>query len=138
VVLAIGATAGLHLGIGRRPRRRDIWIDFLREVALGNHGYPGQTGSRPAANVAVDAARTAWRLGASEVHIVYRRTRAHMPAYPEEIEAAHEEGITFHFLTAPVRVLGPATVTGLEIQQQKLTEFDASGRRTTRAGGGRC
>ncbi len=48
---------------------------------------------------------------------------------PEEIEAAHEEGITFHFLNAPVRVLGSDRVTALEIQQQKLSEFDASGRR---------
>ncbi len=80
-------------------------------------------------NVAVDAARTAWRLGAAEVHIVYRRTRADMPAYPEEIEAAEQEGIRIHYLSAPIRVLGPARVTALEIQQQRLTDFDASGRR---------
>jgi hypothetical protein len=52
-----------------------------------------------------------------------------MPAYPEEIEAAREEGIFFHFLSAPVRVLGSDRVTGIEIQPQQLTEFDASGRR---------
>jgi formate dehydrogenase beta subunit len=106
-------------------------IDLLREVALGRP--PDIIGKRVAVigggNVAVDAARTAWRLGAAEVHIVYRRTRPDMPAYPEEIEAAEHEGIVFHFLTAPVRMLGPAKVTALEIQQQKLTEFDASGRR---------
>ena len=132
VVLAIGAHRSLHLGIPGEDRAGVIpGIDFLREVALGNP--PDIRGKRVAVigggNVAVDAARTAWRLGAAEVHIVYRRTRPDMPAYPEEIEAAHEEGAVFHFLAAPVRVLGPATVTALEIQHQKLTEFDASGRR---------
>jgi heterodisulfide reductase subunit A-like polyferredoxin len=63
------------------------------------------------------------------VHIVYRRTRPEMPAYPEEIEAAIEEGVAFHFLHAPVRVLGADRVTGIEIQPQRLSEFDASGRR---------
>jgi NADH-quinone oxidoreductase subunit F len=132
VVLAIGAHRSLHLGIPGEDRAGVIpGIDFLREVALGNP--PDIRGKRVAVigggNVAVDAARTAWRLGAAEVHIVYRRTRADMPAYPEEIEAAHEEGAILHFLAAPVRVLGPAKVTALEIQHQKLTEFDASGRR---------
>jgi len=125
-----------------RQQKRQEWLheetagvihgtDFLREVALGRP--PSVKGQRVAiiggGNVAVDAARTAWRMGAAEVHIVYRRTRQDMPAYPEEIEAAHEEGITFHFLNAPVRVVGSDRVTGLEIQQQKLSEFDASGRR---------
>ena len=132
VVLAIGAHKSLRMGIPGEDRAGVInGIDLLREVALGHP--PEIKGKRVAVigggNVAVDAARTAWRLGASEVHIVYRRTRPDMPAYPEEIEAAEHEGIIFHYLTAPVRVLGPAKVTALEIQQQKLTEFDASGRR---------
>jgi NADH-quinone oxidoreductase subunit F len=132
VVLAIGAHRSLVLGIPGEERGGVIpGIDFLREVALGKP--PDVRGKRVAVvgggNVAVDAARTAWRLGAAEVHIVYRRTRADMPAYPEEIEAAHAEGVVFHFLAAPIRVLGPATATAIEIQDQKLTEFDASGRR---------
>ncbi|MGE5257136.1 MAG: NADH-quinone oxidoreductase subunit NuoF [Hyphomicrobiales bacterium] len=132
VVLAIGAHKSLRLGIPGEDRAGVInGIDLLREVALGKP--PEIQGKRVAVigggNVAVDAARTAWRLGAAEVHLVYRRTRTDMPAYPEEIEAAREEGILFHFLAAPVRVLGPAQVTALEIQQQKLTDFDASGRR---------
>jgi NADH-quinone oxidoreductase subunit F len=132
VIMAIGAHRSLRLGIpGEEAAGVVNGTDFLREVALGR--APAVKGRRVAVigggNVAVDAARTAWRLGAAEVHIVYRRTRLDMPAYPEEIEAAHEEGITFHFLTAPVRVLGGDRVTGLEIQQQKLSEFDASGRR---------
>lgn len=132
VIMAIGAHCGLRLGIpGEETAGVINGTDFLREVALGR---PPSVKDRRVAvigggNVAVDAARTAWRLGAAEVHIVYRRTRLDMPAYPEEIEAAHEEGITFHFLTAPVRVLGADRITGLEVQPQKLSEFDASGRR---------
>jgi NADH-quinone oxidoreductase subunit F len=132
VIIAIGAHRSLHLGIpGEETAGVINGTDFLREAALGRPA--AVKGQRVAivggGNVAVDAARTAWRLGAAEVHIVYRRTRQEMPAYPEEIEAAHEEGITFHFLNAPVRVLGSDRVTALEIQQQKLSEFDASGRR---------
>jgi NADH-quinone oxidoreductase subunit F len=132
VIMAIGAHRSLRLGIpGEEAAGVVNGTDFLREVALGR--APAVKGRRVAVigggNVAVDAARTAWRLGAAEVHIVYRRTRLDMPAYPEEIEAAREEGITFHFLTAPVRVLGADRITGLEVQPQKLSEFDASGRR---------
>jgi len=132
VIMAIGAHCGLRLGIPGEDTAGVInGTDFLREVALGR---PPSVKDRRVAvigggNVAVDAARTAWRLGAAEVHVVYRRTRLDMPAYPEEIEAAHEEGITFHFLTAPVRVLGADRITGLEVQPQILSEFDASGRR---------
>ncbi len=98
-------------------------IDFLRDIASAEP--PESAGKRVAVvgggDVAMDAARTAWRLGAAEVHIVYRRKRADMPAYPEEIEAAADEGIEFHFLTTPVRVLGPAKVTALEVQHQRLS-----------------
>ncbi len=132
VVLAIGAHKSLRLGIaGEEVPGVIAGIDFLRETALGR--APAVRGKRVAVigggNVAVDAARSAWRLGAAEVHIVYRRTRADMPAYPEEIEAAHAEGVVFHFLAAPARVLGQAAVQALEIQRQQLTEFDAGGRR---------
>jgi NADH-quinone oxidoreductase subunit F len=132
VVLAIGAHKSLSLGIAGEDGAGVIpGIDFLREVALGR--APEVHGKRVAVigggNVAVDAARTAWRLGAAEVRIVYRRTRADMPAYPEEIEAAHAEGVVFHFLAAPVRVLGQDSVRAVEIQHQRLTEFDAGGRR---------
>jgi len=79
--------------------------------------------------VAIDAARTAIRLGASKVHVIYRRTREEMPAWKAEIHAAFQEGVQFHFLTDPVGVLGPDRVTGVECHLQKLGEFDASGRR---------
>jgi glutamate synthase (NADPH/NADH) small chain len=83
-------------------------------------------------NVAMDAARMAKRLGAGEVHIIYRRTRGEMPARAEEIEHAAEEGIIFDFLRNPVRFLGDASgrVTGMELLKYELGESDASGRRS--------
>jgi len=80
-------------------------------------------------DVAIDAARSAWRLGAKEVHIIYRRQRQEMPAHKEEIEAAQHEGIQFHFLANPIKVLGDGHVTGVLVQRQRLAEFDVSGRR---------
>ncbi len=84
-----------------------------------------------AGNVAMDAARTALRLGAKDVHIVYRRTREEAPARGEEIAHAEEEGIVLDFLTLPVRVLGDegGNVTGMECIKMKLGEPDESGRR---------
>ncbi len=83
-------------------------------------------------NVAMDAARSAKRMGAEEVYIVYRRGEEELPARLEEIHHAKEEGIIFKFLTAPLEVLGdPETfrVTGMRCQEMKLGEPDDSGRR---------
>ncbi|MCF0140988.1 MAG: NADPH-dependent glutamate synthase [Mogibacterium sp.] len=83
-----------------------------------------------AGNVAMDAARCAKRMGA-DVHIVYRRSRAEMPARAEEIEHAEEEGIEFHLLNNPVRILGDDKnhVDRIECIKMELGEPDASGRR---------
>ena len=85
-----------------------------------------------AGNVAMDSARTAMRLGADRVRIVYRRSRDEMPARGAEIHHAEEEGIELHLLTAPTRFLadGKGRVTGVECLQMKLGEPDASGRRS--------
>ena len=82
-----------------------------------------------AGNVAMDAARTALRVGADKVTVVYRRGREEMPARAEEIRHAEEEGVVFHLLTNPVRVLGEDRVTGIEVIRMELGEPDASGRR---------
>jgi len=81
-------------------------------------------------NVAMDAVRTAKRLGAASAMIVYRRTHNELPARAEEVHHAEEEGIRFEFLTAPVEVLGndKRWVTGLKCIRMKLGEPDASGR----------
>ncbi|MEM2877979.1 MAG: NADPH-dependent glutamate synthase [Candidatus Hadarchaeales archaeon] len=83
-----------------------------------------------AGNVAMDAARTALRLKANEVRIVYRRTRSESPARAEEITNAEEEGVKFEFLTLPVRIIGDSwgNVSGMECVKMRLGERDASGR----------
>ncbi len=82
-------------------------------------------------NVAMDAVRTAKRLGAEEATIVYRRSRVEMPARVEEVHHAEEEGIRFHFLTAPTRFLGDdkGRIKAMECIRMELGEPDASGRR---------
>jgi formate dehydrogenase beta subunit len=80
-------------------------------------------------DTAVDAARSAVGLGASEVHLLFRSERDDMTALPEEIEAAEEDGVRFHFLVSRVEVLGEDAVTGVEALRQRLGEIDESGRR---------
>jgi glutamate synthase (NADPH) small chain len=82
-------------------------------------------------NVAMDSARTALRLGAEEVTIVYRRTMEELPARTEEVHHAVEEGVKFKFLTAPLKIIGNETgwAVGLNCQKMTLGEPDASGRR---------
>ncbi len=82
-------------------------------------------------NVAMDSARTALRLGADEVHIVYRRSRAELPARLEEVENAEEEGVIFDYLTLPTKLIGNDNgwLTGIECLRMELGEPDDSGRR---------
>jgi glutamate synthase (NADPH/NADH) small chain len=82
-------------------------------------------------NVAMDSARSALRMGAEAVHIVYRRSEAEMPARLEEIENAREEGVIFDFLAAPTRFLGEGgRVRAMEVVDMELGEPDSSGRRS--------
>jgi NADPH-dependent glutamate synthase beta subunit-like oxidoreductase/Na+-translocating ferredoxin:NAD+ oxidoreductase RNF subunit RnfB len=81
-------------------------------------------------NTAMDCARTCWRLGAKEVTVLYRRSRAEMPANDIEVEEAEHEGVKFHFLAAPTRLIGENGKLGaLEFIKMELGEPDASGRR---------
>ncbi len=82
-------------------------------------------------NVAMDAARSAVRLGAEEVHLIYRRTEVEMPARVEEVHHAKEEGVIFHVLENPTQILGDefGKVTSMEVQKYELGEPDDSGRR---------
>ncbi|MDY6790963.1 MAG: FAD-dependent oxidoreductase [Thermodesulfobacteriota bacterium] len=107
-------------------------IDFLSRVASGEKVPIGRRAAViGGGNSAIDCVRTIVRLGAEEVSIVYRRTRKEMPANEVEIVAAEHEGIKFHFLAAPVRVVGDDNdhVTHLEYLKMELGEPDASGRR---------
>ena len=82
-------------------------------------------------NVAMDSARTAVRLGVDEVHLVYRRSKAELPARAEEVENAEEEGVIFDLLTLPVRLIGDRNgwIKEMECLRMELGEPDASGRR---------
>ena len=81
-------------------------------------------------NTALDAARTCWRLGAREVTIIYRRSRKEMPANDIEIEEAGREGVLFHYLAAPTKLMGDkGKLTHLEYLEMELGEPDESGRR---------
>jgi dihydropyrimidine dehydrogenase (NAD+) subunit PreT len=82
-----------------------------------------------AGNTAIDAATEARRLGAAQVMILYRRERAQMPAFDFEYELATREGVVFHFLTAPKRIIGSGHVEGIECVRMRLGEPDPGGRR---------
>lgn len=106
-------------------------IDFLRSVIQGN---PVEIGERVAVcgggNTAMDACRTAVRLGAKEVYVIYRRTEKEMPAEEIEIKESKEEGVTYKFLTNPVEIhQQDGRVCGMTLQLMELGEPDASGRR---------
>lgn len=106
-------------------------VDYLKRINLGEKVFLGnRVAVIGGGNVAMDAVRTAVRTGSKEVFILYRRSRAEMPAAPEEIEEALEEGIKMEFLVAPVKILGEGgKVTGIECLRMELGEPDASGRR---------
>jgi len=132
VYLATGAHRSAKLGIpGEETTGVIPATSFLKEVNLGSRPQIGpEVVVIGGGNVAVDAARSAMRLGASSVSILYRRTRAEMPAYPEEIEAAIEEGVRLEFLVAPVEVIAQdGKVKGLRCVRMELGEPDATGRR---------
>ena len=106
-------------------------IGFLNDVARDKKVKLGaKVAVVGGGNTAVDAARTALRLGAKEVVIVYRRSREEMPAHDEEVAQAEEEGIQIQFLTAPVKVTSRnGRVSAMECIQMVLGEPDSSGRR---------
>jgi glutamate synthase (NADPH/NADH) small chain len=110
-------------------------VNLMRAYDFPKYDTPVYLGRRAAVigggNVAMDSVRTAQRLGAEKATIVYRRSRVEMPARVEEVKHAEEEGIEFHFLTAPVRYIGDdkGKVRAMECIQMRLGEPDSSGRR---------
>jgi len=107
-------------------------IDFLRDAALGKAPEIGdKVAVVGGGNTAMDACRTAVRLGAKQVYIVYRRTQAEAPAEEIEIIEAKEEGVIFRFLTNPAEIIGEnGRVKEMKLQIMELGEPDASGRRS--------
>lgn len=133
VFLAIGAHQSYNMKIVGEDLDGVIQgIDFLRNVILNKQSNikDKRVVVIGGGNTAIDASRTALRLGAKEVTIVYRRSRAEMPASVWEIEEAEEEGIKLHFLASPVKVLGHnGKVSEIECIKMELGEPDSSGRR---------
>ena len=113
-------------------------VNLMKAYRFPEYDTPIRKGKKVAVvgggNVAMDAARSAMRLGADEVHVVYRRSREEMPARLEEVENAMEEDIIFDFLTNPTRFIGNdrGMVTAMEVAEMELGEPDASGRRSPR------
>ncbi len=113
----------------------DFGVDFLLRI---NHDYidrgiPMSLGEKMVVvgggNVAMDCARSALRMGVNEVHLVYRRSRKEMPADHEEIEAAMDEGVVFHFLTNPTKIIvKDGKIEGVEAVKMSLGEPDETGR----------
>jgi len=133
VFLGIGAHDSIRMLIPGEDKTESVIdaVRFLREVNLGRGEVPGKRAIVVGGgNVAIDAARVAKRLGAENVTVVYRRSEREMPAYPEEVQGAREEGIEFLYLTAPVGIHSQnGKVTGFECIRTKLGPPDAGGRR---------
>jgi len=131
IFLAIGAHQGIKVGVEGEDSPR-VWecVSFLRDVNLGKEV---KLGDRVAviggSNAAIGSARTALRLGAKEVAIVYRRTRTEMPASAEEIDEAIAEGVKVRFLAAPSRIISRNGELELECVGMRLGAVDTSGRR---------
>lgn len=129
--LGIGASKGAPVGCpGDDLPGVFTGIDFLRAVNLGEKPALGNSVAViGGGNVAIDVARSAVRLGAETVTVVYRRSRDEMPAADDEITEAEEEGVRFLFLAAPVEISGNSKVGELKLERMELGEPDARGRR---------
>jgi heterodisulfide reductase subunit A2 len=131
VFIGVGAWEGMKLKIpGEEAEGVVPGVEILRDINAGKKvRLKGKVAVIGGGNVAIDAARSALRLGAQEVSLYYRRTRSEMPAHHEEIQAALDEGVRMHLLVAPERVVtSDGKVTGLQLLRMKLGEPDASGR----------
>jgi NADH-quinone oxidoreductase subunit F len=131
IFLAMGAHQGISIGVEGEDNPKLIeCVDFLRDVSLGKEITLGdRVAVIGGGNAAVDSARTALRLGTKEVSIIYRRTRAEMPANPEEVEEALAEGVQIHYLVAPSRIISQDSRVELESIRMELGDIDTSGRR---------
>jgi NADPH-dependent glutamate synthase beta subunit-like oxidoreductase/Pyruvate/2-oxoacid:ferredoxin oxidoreductase delta subunit len=131
VFVGLGAHKGLNLRVeGEDAENVITGVEFLHRVNVGDKVEVGNSvvviGG---GDTAIDAARVSRRLGA-DVTILYRRTKAEMPAYEDEIEGAIEEGINIEFLAAPIQIFrNNGKASGMKCQRMELGEPDASGRR---------
>ena len=129
--LGIGASKGSAIGCkGEELAGVYTGIDFLRAVNLGEKPELGKhVAVIGGGNVAIDVARSAARLGAESVTVVYRRSEDEMPAAEDEVAEAKAEGVKFMFLAAPAEILGEGKAEQLKLELMELGEPDAKGRR---------
>ena len=132
VYVAVGAHQGMKMGVeGENTPGVMEGVTFLREVALGKKVTVGnRVAVVGGGNAAIDAARVALRIGATEVSLIYRRTREEMPASPEEVDEALHEGVKIVYLAAPSKISKGANGLQMECTRMKLGKPDASGRRS--------
>lgn len=131
IFLATGAGVSQKMGIPGEDAKGVIHaLDFLKKANSAKVSLGGRVVVIGGGNAAVDAARVAKRRGAKEVSVIYRRSRAEMPAADTEVDEAEKEGVKLHILAAPVKVLTKGEqVTGIRCTRMKLGAPDASGRR---------
>ncbi len=138
VFLGVGAHQGKEMGVPGEDPSIQGYISGVKFLLFINHYHINMDVSMDlgekmvvvgGGNVAMDCARSALRMGVEEVHLVYRRSRKEMPADIEEIDAAEHEGVIFHFLTHPTRVItAEGKVSGLGLIKMELGEADQGGR----------
>ncbi len=131
LLLATGAHEAGGLGVpGEEDPRVYGGAYFLKDVTFGrNRPIGDRVVIVGGGNTAIDCCRTALRLGAKDVRVLYRRTKSEMPADPLEVEDAVDEGIKFQFLVSPVKVYDENGQFKMECQEMRLGAEDASGRR---------
>jgi len=128
--LATGAWRSRQIGIPGEDLPQVIGaLEFLEKTFNGEiKEVKGKVAVIGGGNAAIDSARTLHRLGADEVQIIYRRTKAEMPANKEEIEEAELEGIKFRYLLIPTEIEGTPNGLSLTLERMELGEPDSSGR----------
>ena len=142
VFLALGCQQGILIGVKDEDPTLagyETGIGFLLKVhdhiaGIKTTELSGEVAVVGGGNVAMDCARSALRMGAKKVHLIYRRTREEMPADQVEVKAAEDEGVIFHFLTNPAWVLSKhGKLTGMDLVKMRQTELDAQGRHSVEA-----
>ena len=131
IFFAVGAHAGVKMGVAGEEISEVLdCVSLLRDVSLGKKVKVGEkVAVVGGGNAAIDASRTARRLGAKEVTILYRRSRDELPATKEEVEEALEEGVDMQFLVAPKRIWRQNGHVRMECIRMELGKTDSSGRR---------
>jgi glutamate synthase (NADPH/NADH) small chain len=131
VYISVGAQEGSSMPIeGIDLPRVLVGVDLLARIAAGERPSLGESVAViGGGNTAMDVCRSAVRLGADKVTVLYRRTEKEMPANAEEIEEAREEGVEFEFLVSPVKITEKGDKLDVECQRMRLGEPDDSGRR---------